>query len=97
MPNLYRSCEYACKGGRAIPATNAEMYALKKRGGGVSEAKSTLPRQGAFWPWTDTPTAQSKDFARLSAYWGIHWGSRTAAFVNKHSFAVRMLRPKRSL
>jgi len=31
---------------------NIEMYALNKRGGGVSEAKSTLPRQGAFWPWT---------------------------------------------
>jgi len=29
-----------------------EMYALNKSGGGVSGAKSALPRQGAFWPRT---------------------------------------------
>jgi len=77
-----------------VGGCNAEMYALNECGGGVSEVKSALACQGTFWPWTDTPTAQFKNFARLSAYWGIHWDSRTAAFVKQHSFAVHMLRPK---
>jgi len=65
---------------------------------GNRQIAGSLPRPNpqtrcGFSFLSNTPTAQPKGLAHSLANRGVYWGSRTAALIKQHSFAVLVLRP----